>query len=423
MSIGAGAKALALRALQALPGRGAHAAIALGWSVCLVGATAAHAAALVRVELTRPEGPRHYLVAAPADGDERRALVILLHGHGGSAAQILGQRRSAAPMSTWLRIAERERLVVAAPDGIAGRDGRPGWNDCRDDAEDNPTSDDVATIDALIAREIERHHVDPQRIYAMGMSNGGVFAYRLAAELAHPLAGFVAVAASMPAHTRCPAPMRPTSALVIGGTADPLMPWGGGEVGFAGRPTRGAVIGAEASAAVWRRLDGLPAGPSLDAALQHRDRSDPTRVERIVWGSDVDGLQVELLRVDQGGHVEPSIDQRYGRLYLRIVGAQNGDVESAEEAWRFLKTKRHTTRSLRTGLPMPRSAGMSASWPLYPVSSRGSLTVNSAPGDAAFPVPGRRASATTTLPPWRCTISCTMASPSPLPSTWVSGER
>ena len=40
-----------------------------------------------------------------------------------------------------------------------------------------------------------------------------------------------------------------------------------------------------------------------------------------------------------GGHQEPSPTVRGGRLYSRIVGPQNGDYESADEAWAFFKTK------------------------------------------------------------------------------------
>jgi polyhydroxybutyrate depolymerase len=307
----------------------------------VLGLTAqARAAGLQEVELARPEGARHYLVQAPMADGAAHPLVILLHGHGGSAAQLMGEHHSAAPMSVWRQIAARESLILAAPDGLKGRDGHPGWNDCRDDAANNPSNDDVGLVDALIEREIDQHHADPARIYAMGMSNGGVFAYRLAAELKHPLAGFVAVSASMPAASACPVPTRPTSTLIIGGTADPLMPYAGGNVHFITQTSRGAVIGAEASAAAWRRIDGLPDAPLRKQTLPHAEGRDKSRVELTIWGDDPAGLQVELLRVDGGGHVEPSVAQRYGRLYLAIVGPQNGDLETVDAAWAFLRTKR-----------------------------------------------------------------------------------
>lgn len=316
--------------------------IALLWLA--LAAVRAGAAGLQAVELARPDGERHYLVQVPEAAGEGAAhpLIILLHGHGGSAAQLMGEQHSAAPMSVWRRIAARDGVIVAAPDGLRGGDGHAGWNDCRSDAAGNPPSDDVGFIDALIEREIAQHHADPQRLYAMGMSNGGVFVYRLAMELHHPLAGIVAVSASMPAASRCAAPSRPVSLLVIGGTADPLMPYEGGDIHFVTQTSRGKVIGAEASVAAWRQVDGLAEQPAHSEVLAQADAKDRTRVTRTVWGAEPAGLQVELLRIEGGGHVEPSRTQRYARLYLSFVGAQNGDVEAAEEAWDFLKPKHLT---------------------------------------------------------------------------------
>lgn len=310
-------------------------------AVALATSAAARAVTLTPVELPRPEGARHYLLAVPdAATPAKRPLVILLHGHAGSAAQLLGRERSAAPMSLWLRIADREGVLLAAPDGAVGRDGRRGWNDCRGDAANNPQVDDVGLVTDIIHREVEQHGADPSRVFVMGMSNGGMMALRLAIELGSTLAGFAAVSASMAAHTACPVPNVPVSALIVAGTHDPLVPYAGGDVHLRSSHPRGAVIGVESAAATWRDTIGLPAAPASVATLPHRDAADATRATRIVWGERANALQVELLRIDGGGHIEPSITQRARRAYTAIVGAQNGDVEVAEEAWNFFKDKR-----------------------------------------------------------------------------------
>jgi polyhydroxybutyrate depolymerase len=298
-----------------------------------------HAAVVTPVDITRPEGSRHYLFAEPdhlASG--KHPLVILLHGHGGSAEQLLGQEGTAAPLSVWLKIADREQVLIAAAEGLKGADNKRGWNDCRADAPNNPQVDDTGFINAIIDKEIALHDADPARIYVMGFSNGAIMTYRLSTDLGPKLAGFAAVSGSMAAKSTCPVPKNPLSALIVFGTVDPLVPYDGGEVRLFTSQGRGTVTAIESSVTVWRKLDKLDE-PSVSIDIAHLDDKDKTRAHRTVWGSDPHKLQVEFLKIDQGGHIEPSISQHPGRIYQMIVGAQNGDVEIAEEAWAFFKDK------------------------------------------------------------------------------------
>lgn len=314
------------------------------FAACWLASSAALAVSIGKVDLPRPEGVRHYLLAQPdRSASGKRPLVILLHGHGGNAAQLLGQRFGAAPLAQWLTIAERENLLLAAPDGIKGADGHPGWNDCRADADNNPAGNDTALIGAIIDREIAEHGADPARVYVMGMSNGGMMTFRLASEIGSRLAAFAAVSASMAQRSACPQPAQPLTALLVAGTADPLVPYAGGEVHFLSRKSRGSVLGIEQVAAFWRRRNGLSGEPVV-TPLPHRDPADPTRATRLLWGADSAAPQVELMRIEQGGHIEPSIAQRARRAYLTLVGPQNGDFEVAEEAWRFFRDKRAALR-------------------------------------------------------------------------------
>ena len=95
----------------------------------------------------------------------------------------------------------------------------------------------------------------------------------------------------------------------------------------------------EAATKFWRELDQLPVQPSVSGPLPHRDASDPTAAQRTIWGADPRNYQVELVRITNGGHVEPSAQKRIGGMYRAIVGSQNGDFESAEEAWAFFRNK------------------------------------------------------------------------------------
>jgi polyhydroxybutyrate depolymerase len=288
-------------------------------------------APVTRVDLITPDGPRHYLKAAPTRLPEsRRPLVIVLHGGGASAAQVLGMAFPASPLSVWLEIAEQENLVVIAPNGYCQR-GKQAWNDGFADVASNPTVDDVGFIDTIIDRAIAEDGVDPERIYVIGVSKGGMLAYRIAAELGRRLAAFSAILAGMPERRTYPLPTIPLPALIVGCTSDPFIPYAGGKFRHTLR-FLAPVIGIESTAAFWRQLAGLPVTPSTESV---------GTVVRRTWGDNPATLQVSMLKID-GGHAEPSRKKRYPGLFSFFPGRQNADVEIAEEAWRFFKNKRNT---------------------------------------------------------------------------------
>ena len=308
---------------------------AIGIAACCI--VDCHAAVLTSVDLARPGGARHYLMATPAHiAPGKHPLVLLFHGHMGSAALILGPK---SPLSAWLDIADREQVLVIAPDGVKGSDNQTGWNDCRADAKSSPHSDDSGLVNAIIDQAIAEHGADPSRVYVMGVSNGAGMVLRLASDMGPRLAAFAATAMSVAANSVCPAPSTPLSALFIAGSADKIVPYDGGKVHILPWDERGSVIGVEQSAAIWRALNQLPAAPATSQPA-HRSADDPTRAIRSTWGADPRKLQVTLLKIENGGHAEPSIARRYGWMLSKLLGAQNGDVEAAEEAWAFFRDKR-----------------------------------------------------------------------------------
>jgi polyhydroxybutyrate depolymerase len=309
--------------------------------IALCAATTAHAADYAAHTLARPDGERRYLVLDPgaADASGKRPVVILLHGHGESAAAVLGRESFGGyTPRDWARLAEREHLLLIAPEGVKGSDGKVAWNDCRGDAATNATTDDVGFIGALIDKAVASLGVDPRRVYVFGFSNGGGMAYRLGIELAPRLAAIGVQSALMPAHSRCAAPARPVSAFILHGTADPIAPYAGGEVGNWLTRGRGSGLGAEATVAAWRKVDGLPEAADV-FRFPHLRADDPTTATRLVWGADPAGVQVEFVRIDGGGHVYASKDEDMPWLLKKILGPMNHDVDTAAEAWRFFRTK------------------------------------------------------------------------------------
>lgn len=301
----------------------------------------AAASTLETLELPRPEGARSVIFVLPEAKKKPalRPLVVLMHGHSGSAAQLLGQRRTTAPLSRWLDIADRDDVLLAAPEGAKGSDDKQGWNDCRADADSNPRTDDVGLVRDIIDRAVAQYRADPARVYVMGMSNGGFMTFRLAIEMPDRLAAVAVVSASMAAVSECNAPVKPVSLLVIAGDADPLVPFGGGDVRIWSTRSRGSALGVEKAVNGWRELAKLPERLAVVTTFAHDEQSGDTSAKRIKWGADPKQVQVELIVVHNGGHVEPSTSQRIGALYRSIVGKQNADFEAAEEAWAFFRTR------------------------------------------------------------------------------------
>ncbi|HEY4038804.1 MAG TPA: hypothetical protein VGM15_08280 [Burkholderiaceae bacterium] len=290
------------------------------------------------IDMTVAGTKREYILVTPDQpGTVPRPVVVILHGHMGTAANTLGSGVAPSPLSAWLEIANREKVLLVALQGLKGPDGYAGWSDCRQDAFGDPHADDVGFAAAVVHSLVEAGRADPRRIYVMGMSNGAMMSFRLAIEMRPRPAAIAAVAGLMAQQSTCREPSRPVSVLLMIGTDDPLMPYAGGEVGFRHRKNRGLVMSAEATRDYWLRVDGLNATYGVTLTFAHRG-SDVTRASKVLYGPDA-GPQVEMLTIDHGGHVEPSLRYHYGPIYSQLVGPQNRDLESAEEAWSFFRKK------------------------------------------------------------------------------------
>ena len=116
-------------------------------------------------------------------------LVLVFHGGGGEGKQM--------PALTGMNaIADREGFVAAYPDGIDRN-----WNDGRYSqaiTTQRFNLDDVGFVAALIDELAATLPIDRSRVFATGISNGGMFSQRLGCELADKVAAIAPVAGSLP---------------------------------------------------------------------------------------------------------------------------------------------------------------------------------------------------------------------------------
>src|SRR5262245_18700560 len=146
-------------------------------------------------------------VHAPA-ASASRPLIIALHG----LRQPVTRLREDLGLDA---IADRDGFVVAYPEGIEQR-----WNYGRQLVAPIE-SDDVAFLRALIARLVGSHRVDARRVYLIGVSNGGLMAYRVACEMGAEFAAVAAFISPMSdlQQEDCPSG-RSVPLLILAGNAD-----------------------------------------------------------------------------------------------------------------------------------------------------------------------------------------------------------
>lgn len=254
----------------------------------------------------------------PASATHLQPLVLLFHGGRGSGRQVADYTRFQA-------LAERDAFLLVCPDGLAGH-----WNDGRGAVIGGraPEADDVAYVGALLDHLERTAHVDPRRVYVAGISNGAMFAYRLAGQMAGRIAAFATVSGAIPeAIAPRYAPAVPVALLAFNGAADPLIPFKGGSVAMRG----GRVLSAADSVARWVAADGCALQP-VRVVLPHRYPRDPTTASVTTWSGGRHGTEVQHVVIEGGGHPWPG-----GRPIQRLTGRGSGDVDATAMMWEFFR--------------------------------------------------------------------------------------
>ena len=249
---------------------------------------------------------RSYRTYVPKGLPHGAPLVLVMHGS--------GEGPQAIRMGTgygFERLADQHGFAVVYPKSF-GFD----WNDCStigDTAVDGVRADDAGFLAALVDKLVVEIGVDPHRVFAAGVSNGGSMALRLALE--HPTR-YRAVAAAManvpaPQNFQCQPVAQPPSTMILNGTADPLVPYAGGEINLLGLFYKGGhVISSMASAQYFADRSRIAGQPQVSLAQS----AQGTRVEHARWQAADGRTEVELVTLHGAGHGLPQPWARRPRL-------------------------------------------------------------------------------------------------------------
>jgi polyhydroxybutyrate depolymerase len=200
----------------------------------------------------------------------------------------------------FVEAAERHGFAAVFPRGISllWNDGREAWT---------PDTDDVGFVRRLARALVARGTADPARLYPVGVSSGGMLTLRMLCETPELFAGAATIIASMPTGVGAACrPKRPVPVIMFNGTADPIVPYVGGGVGFGG--WQGTVWPAERTAAFLARRNGC--GPLSKSIVAGSAAPDTIRVVKLDRRRCSSEHGVALHRVEGGGH------QVYGHTNL-----------------------------------------------------------------------------------------------------------
>jgi polyhydroxybutyrate depolymerase len=268
---------------------------------------------------------RTYIVHAPKQPRGPLPVVFFFHGGGGRGANManVGFREMVA----------KEQFLAVYPDGWRGN-----WNDGRNApriVSQQEGVDDVKFIRAIVEDLASRYEIDRSRVFATGVSNGGIFCHYLAAKAADLFAGIAPVIGGL-AEPVAPTfkPSHPISLLVIQGEADPLVPIGGGPI--AGSDRGGRVIATEEMLKKYLAHNGITGPPQVEQ-LPDRDPNDGTTTEVRRWPPGRDGVRVEYYLVKGGGHTMPGRSPG-GPLREWFAGKTSRDFDALEVIWNFFKS-------------------------------------------------------------------------------------
>lgn len=253
-----------------------------------------------------------YFIPSGYDGTQAVPLVLSFHGLGSDGKAQIG-------LSRFNLVAEDNGFIAVFPDSTALEGEHPNlpplpnanrqWNIGVDMSLQYAAGvDDVGFVVALIDKLAEIYNIDLSRVYATGMSNGAMFAYRLALEIPDRIAGIAAVTSPMTVNFAAMEATRPVSVIIMVGDEDPIVPFEGG----------GIFMSTADTVAYWVAANGITTAPEI-TYLPQTAANDPTRIRREYYSGGLNNTAVILYVVEGGGHTWPGGPQYFPPEFIGLV--------------------------------------------------------------------------------------------------------
>jgi polyhydroxybutyrate depolymerase len=244
------------------------------------------------LELKHDGARREVLVYVPEtyEGTEDVPLLLNFHGFGGSAADHL--------LTTDFRqLAEEQTFLLAYPQGSL-LSGSSHWNPSPPSLINKSTVDDFGFIESLIDNLSATYRIEEERIYAVGYSNGAMFAFGLACYRSKGIAAVGSVSGTMleDVGDLCQ-PSYPTAVITLHGTQDYVLPYAADN----GANPKGGTSGymsAEEVVEYWVDFNKIQSTPTVTTMI-----SNGQTVNSFIYGDGQGGIEVHHYQVIGGEHV------------------------------------------------------------------------------------------------------------------------
>jgi polyhydroxybutyrate depolymerase len=250
-----------------------------------------------------------YFVPSTYVPGQQLPLLIVLHGLTQTGPGIMA-------ITGYNAIAEQNNFIVCYPSGLNN-----AWN-----ADMNvtvSTADDKGFIETLALYFQSNFTTDPLRQYLCGFSNGGFMSHKMACESSMCFAGIATVSGNMSdtTYANCNPQFTP-AVLHIHGTADLVVPYGGGAA---------TGVSVDLTMEKWRTVLSCDANPSV-VNMPNTSLIDLSSPQRYTYANCISDLQ--HIKITGGGHQWPGIATLVGG-----AGTINMDFYSPQVIWDFLSGK------------------------------------------------------------------------------------
>lgn len=262
---------------------------------------------------------RNYIVHVPPGINPAKPAPVVLALHGAAMD---------GSMMIWFsglnKKADEAKFIAVYPSGT-GIGPLKAWNS---GGLSGPLAagkpDDVAFISALIDDLGTVARVDPKRVYACGLSNGGMMCYRLASELSPRIAAIAPVAGTVSIE-ECK-PSRPVPVIHFHGTGDTIVPF---EIKQGKGPPFIRLKGVEESVKLWAGLNGCGEIRGPEALIQPPEDLEVTRE---TWTGGKNGAEVVLVTIKDGGHTWPG-----QKPPVAFIGKSTRKFSANDLMWDFFR--------------------------------------------------------------------------------------